>query len=119
MAGSGKPNIPPVASSDRGETAPIRGVYVAGQNGVRRLFYKDNYSSPNLNSITLRLHEAEMRGDLIVHVIHVVGTWMKELGITSLSRGEFLEGVMGGNFLWRCPLWILEYWTKQADSSSG
>ena len=35
-----------------------------------------------------------MRGYLISHVIHVVGTRMKELGIDGLSRGDFLEWVM-------------------------
>ena len=44
------------------------------------------------------LHEAEMKGDLIVHVIHVTGTRMKELGIGGLSRGDLLEDVVDGKY---------------------
>ena len=35
-----------------------------------------------------------MKGDLIVHVIHVAGNCMKELGIDGLYIGYFPEGVM-------------------------
>ena len=59
-------------------------------------FYKDNTTSPELHIITLGPHETEMNGNLIINVIHVGGTRMKELGIDSLSRGKLLEGVMAG-----------------------
>ena len=57
-------------------------------------FYKTNSASTYLHIITLRLHENDIRDDIIVYVIHVVGTLMKELGINNLSRGDLLEGVM-------------------------
>ena len=52
-----------------------------------------------------------MKGDLIVHVIHVAGTWMKELGIYGLSRGNLLYGVMAG----KCTLEILPLNVRALD----
>ena len=37
-------------------------------------FYEANSASPDLHSISLILHKADIRGDLAVHVIHVAGT---------------------------------------------
>ena len=48
-------------------------------------FYNVNSSSPELHIITMRLYEEDMKGDLIFHVIHVAGTWIKELVIDGLS----------------------------------
>ena len=59
-------------------------------------FYKANSDSTELHFVNLRLNEAEIKGDIIVHMIHVTGTRMKELRIDDFSRGEFLEGVMAG-----------------------
>ena len=67
------------------------------------VFTKANSYSPELHGITLRLREEDMKVYLIVHVIHVAGTRMKELGIDGLSIGDFLEGVMAG----KMPLEIL------------
>ena len=61
-------------------------------------FYEENSTSPELDGITMRLHKAEMKGDLIFHVIYVAVTCIKELGIDGLYRGEFLEGVMAGKY---------------------
>ena len=35
-----------------------------------------------------------MKGDLIVHMVHVAGTRMKCSGIDGLSRGDLLVGIM-------------------------
>ena len=66
-------------------------------------FYKNNFASPELHGINLGLFEEEMKGDLIVHLIHMEDTWMKELVIHILYRGEFLERVMVAKY----PLEIL------------
>ena len=57
-------------------------------------FYKANSTIPDLHIIILRLHEVEMRGELIVHVINVAEIQIKELVIFSLSKGDSLEVVM-------------------------
>ena len=55
-----------------------------------------------------------MRGDLIVHVIPVALTLMKELIINGLYKGDFLEGFMAGNIIWRFIICRLGHWTDRA-----
>ena len=74
MARSVKLNIPLRSKGDRGKTSPIRGVCADGKYGVRRFFSQANPASPELHVRTLRLQEAEIKGELIIHVIHVAGT---------------------------------------------
>ena len=90
MAVIGKPNILIREKGDRGEASPIRGVCSDGNMVFKVFFNTDNYASPELHGITLSLHEAEMKGELIVLVTHVTDPHMKELGIDFFSRGEFL-----------------------------
>ena len=40
--------------------------------------------------LVLMLHQVQMRGELILHVIHIVGTGMIESGIDGLYRGSNL-----------------------------
>ena len=40
-----------------------------------------------------------MKGDLILHVIHITGKRIQECGVNGLSRGNTTEGVMIGNRL--------------------
>ena len=47
-------------------------------------FYKETSESPLLFGIVLRLHQVHMRGELILHVIHIVGTRMIEAGIDGI-----------------------------------
>lgn len=61
-----------------------------------RCYYNGTSSSPQLFETTLRLHEVEIAGNLIVHVVHVAGTRMKAAGIDGLSRGDMLEGMLLG-----------------------
>ena len=37
-----------------------------------------------------------MKGDLILHVIHISGKRMIEFGVNGLSRGDTLEGITNG-----------------------
>ena len=48
-------------------------------------FYNVSPASIDMQITTLSLNEAEMKGELIIHVIHVAGTRMKELEIEGLS----------------------------------
>lgn len=59
-------------------------------------FYIGTSSSKLLFEIIIRLHKAEMKGGLILHVIHVAGTRQKEAGIDGLSRRDLLEGILAG-----------------------
>jgi hypothetical protein len=46
-----------------------------------------------------------MNYGLVLHLIHVAGTRMKDQGTDGLSRGDLLEGVMKGNvFLGYIPI---------------
>jgi hypothetical protein len=59
-------------------------------------YYKGTSSSKKLFDLTLRLRKAQTLGKLILHVIHIAGTRMKEAGIDGMSRGDMLEGMMAG-----------------------
>ena len=59
-------------------------------------YYKGTSSSKKLFDLTLRLRKAQTMGKLILHVIHIAGTRMKEAGIDGMSRGDMLEGMMAG-----------------------
>ena len=59
-------------------------------------YYKETSTSRLLNELVLRLRKLQMKGDLILHVIHVAGTRMIESGIDGLSRGDTSAGVMQG-----------------------
>ena len=52
------------------------------------VLYKGTLKSPLLFELVLRLHQVQMRGELILHVIHIAGTHMIEAGIDCLSRGD-------------------------------
>ena len=45
------------------------------------IYYKGTSTSRLLNELVLRLRKLQMKGDLILHVIHVAGTRMIESGI--------------------------------------
>lgn len=88
------------------------------------IYYKADSSSPKLHELMLRLYLAEMKGKLIIHMIHIAGTRMKECGMDGMSRGIFLKGMMaGGDLLSYLPLakgalevspglemWIRSWW---------
>lgn len=57
-------------------------------------YYNADSASPELHELQLELHESEMCGGMIIHVIHIAGTRMKASGIDGLSCGDFLEGMV-------------------------
>jgi hypothetical protein len=59
-------------------------------------YYRGHSASRKLSDIILRLQLAAKEGDIILHVVHVAGTRMKEWGVDGLSRGDMLEGMMVG-----------------------
>ena len=60
------------------------------------VFYKGTSNPPLLFKLVLRLHQVQMRGEMILHVVHIAGTQMIEAGIDGLSRGKNLGGMMRG-----------------------
>ena len=59
-------------------------------------YYKGYSQSRKLSDIALRLHKLQREGNLILHVVHIAGTRMKEWGVDGLSRGDLLDGMMAG-----------------------
>ena len=59
-------------------------------------FYRGHLTSQELHKIVVGLQKKERETGFILHIIHIAGTRMKESGIDSLSRGDFLEGMMKG-----------------------
>ena len=69
-------------------------------------YYKGHSGSEKLSDIILRLHLAQRSGRLILHVIHVAGTRMKDWGVDGLSRGDQLEGFLAlHDPMTLVPLW--------------
>jgi hypothetical protein len=68
---------------------------------VEAVFYRGTSSNRNLFNLVLRLNYG-----LVLHLIHVAGTRMKDQGTDGLSRGHLLEGVMkkGNDFLGCIPI---------------
>ena len=68
-------------------------------------YYKGNSSSEALFDLVLRLRLLQMKGDLMIHVIHISGLRMMAQGTDGLSRGNMGEGVMqNGDLLSYVPL---------------
>jgi hypothetical protein len=61
------------------------------------VYYKGNSSSQTLFELMLRLRDLEMKGDMVLHVVHVAGTRMQGEGADGASRGDLTTGVMAGN----------------------
>ena len=71
-----------------------------------RIFNKGTSKSPLLFEIVLRLHQVQMRGEMILHAIHITGTRMIEAGIDGIYRGDNLGGIVRGlNHLQSVPLY--------------
>jgi hypothetical protein len=61
------------------------------------VFFKGNSSSRSLFDLMLRLRHIEMKGELVLHVVHVAGTRMIEEGADGGSRGDLTQGAMAGH----------------------
>ena len=59
-------------------------------------FWKGTSKSRKLLGLVLRLRLLEMRTGMILHLIHVSGTRMIQVGADGLSRGDHSTGVMAG-----------------------
>ena len=72
-------------------------VFMFTDNTVaERAYYGGTSSDKHLFTLTLRLRKVVMKGNLILHVIHIAGTRMIKMGIDGLSRGDNHEGVASG-----------------------
>ena len=60
------------------------------------MFYKGTLKITLFFGIVLHFHQVQMKGELILHIIHIVGTHMIEAGIDGLSRGNNFGGMMRG-----------------------
>lgn len=60
-------------------------------------FFHGTSSSKVLFDLVLRLRKVELESGVLLDVIHVAGTRMIRQGADGLSRGNTLEGVLGGN----------------------
>ena len=59
-------------------------------------FWKGTSKSRKLLALVLRLRQLEMKTEMILHLIHVSGTRMIQVGADGLSRGDHSTGVMAG-----------------------
>ena len=94
-----------------------REVFIFTDNFVFESTYNNDYSklSPKLSDTIMHLHKAERDGDITLHVIRVAGTRMKSWGVDGLSRGDLLEGMMGGQY----PLSFIPLSIGANERSSG
>ena len=60
------------------------------------ILYREVSKFPLLFEIILRLHQVQMRGDLVLYVILVAGTRIVEAEIDALSGGGNLGGIIRG-----------------------
>ena len=51
------------------------------------VFYKRTSKNPLMFRIVLRLHQVQIRGYFILHVVHITGTRIIVAGIDVLSKG--------------------------------
>jgi len=58
------------------------------------IYYKGSSTSKTWFNLILRLRQIDMDGRIVLHVIHVAGSWMISQGTNGLSRGDFTTGVM-------------------------
>ena len=70
-------------------------MFVFGYNLVLdSVFYKGTSRIPLMFELIFRLHQVQIRRELILYVIHITGTRMIEAGIDVLSRGNNLVGII-------------------------
>ena len=70
-------------------------VWMATDNSTAEAsFYKGRSSSPELDAMVLELRLLAIAGNFILHLVHIAGTRMIEIGIDALSRGELQAGAL-------------------------
>ena len=63
----------------------------------KNTFYKGTSSSETLFNLIFRLRTLELKGDIILHMIHVSSKRIIVSGVNALSRGDTTMGIMRGN----------------------
>jgi hypothetical protein len=63
---------------------------------TERAYFSGTSKSKTLFELILKLQQLEMKGELFIHLIWVAGTRMIEQGTDGVSRGDLVNGVMGG-----------------------
>jgi hypothetical protein len=63
------------------------------------VYWKGNSSSETLFDLMHHLRKLKMKGDLILHMIHVARTQMQEEGADGSSQGDHTTGVMSGTLM--------------------
>ncbi|KAL3816613.1 hypothetical protein ACHAXA_000737 [Cyclostephanos tholiformis] len=61
---------------------------------AKSCFHKGGSTTKLLHSLVLRLHQAELKGKFMLHLVHVAGTLMIAQGMDVLSQGLLIKGVM-------------------------
>jgi hypothetical protein len=67
-------------------------------------FYRGSSTSRDLHELMLDLRLLTVRGNFILHVVHIAGTRMIEIGVDGLSRGETHLGALDFSFGDALPL---------------
>ena len=62
-------------------------------------FYKGTSSRETLFNLILKLRTLELEGDIILHMIHVLGKWMIDSGVDTLSREDTTMSITRVNSL--------------------
>ena len=74
-----------------------REVWLATDNTTAATaFYKGSSSSSALHDMVTELRLLTLRGNFILHLFHIAGTRMIEIGVDGLSRGELQLGALEG-----------------------
>lgn len=63
----------------------------------KNTFYKGASSSETLFNLIFRLRTLKLKGDIILHMIHVSSKCIIVSGVNALSRGDTTMGIMRGN----------------------
>ena len=56
------------------------------------VFYKGTSKSLLLFELVIRLHQVQIKGELILHILHIEGKRVEKSGIDGLSRGNNIGG---------------------------
>jgi hypothetical protein len=67
-------------------------------------FYRGSSTSRELHELMLALRLLTVRGNFVLHVVHIAGTRMIEIGVDGLSRGETHLGALNFSFGDALPL---------------
>ena len=62
----------------------------------KSVFYKGPSKSPLLFGIVISLHQVQIKGEFILHIVHIAGMRKIETGIDGISICNNLGGVMRG-----------------------